>query len=88
MVPPLAPIVTEPLVGEAPEKFVSVTSNIIPFHFSTYFVTNTKSWSVDEEDDQVRDDIFMSHAKNVGDYLHPESLRKKYKTSGLLAVLK
>jgi len=36
-VPHLAPPVTEPSVGKAPWKFVSVTGNIISFHFSTCF---------------------------------------------------
>ena len=34
-------------------------------------MTNFKSWSADEEDDQVWDDLFMSHTEDV-DYLNPE----------------
>ena len=35
-------------------------------------MTDSKSWSVNEEDDQEWDDLFVISAEDVGDYLKPE----------------
>ena len=35
-------------------------------------MTNSKSWNVDEEDDQAWDDLFPYCKEDVGDYLSPE----------------
>ena len=40
------------------------------------------SWSADEEDDQAWDDLFSSHAENVGDYLNPEGLEREMQDIG------
>ena len=60
-VSPPAPPVTKPVVGEALEKFVPVTGNIISLYFNTY-IYDYKSWNANEEDDQAWDDLFTSRA--------------------------
>ena len=39
-------------------------------------MTNSKSWSVEKEDDQVWDDLFPHRTEDVGDYLNPEGLNE------------
>ena len=51
-------------------------------------VTNSKSWSADEEDDQVWDDFSRVMQKMWATISIQKAPRKKRKTSGLLAVLK
>ena len=39
-------------------------------------MTNSKSWSANEEDDQAWDDLFPHRTEDVGDYLNPEGLNE------------
>jgi len=52
-------------------------------------VTNSKSWSADEKDDKACDDLFTSHADNMGDYLNlegPEEEMQDIGSSGHIEV--
>ena len=45
-------------------------------------MTNSKSWSADEKDDQAWDDLFMSRMENVGNYLNPEGPEEEMQDFG------
>jgi len=45
-------------------------------------MTNSKPWNADEEDDQARDNLFMSRAEDVSDYLNPEGAKGEMQDIG------
>ena len=51
-------------------------------------MTNSKSWSVEKEDDQVWDDLFPHRTENVGVYLNPEGPDGAMLDIGILPILR